>query len=89
MFENSCPICRSKKVENNHCIRCNSDLTELRQIEGSIAAFYCSIFSAIRKQQYGIAINLLLAVKKLKNDSFAKSLERFLMVCQGDGTTGE
>ena len=78
MFDNRCPICRGQKIVNNQCARCSADLTQIRHIEGHIAALYSSVFLAVKQEKYKVAMHLILELKKLRNDLFTQTMENFL-----------
>ncbi|MFT6835010.1 MAG: hypothetical protein ACJA0H_001044 [Francisellaceae bacterium] len=78
MYNDSCPICRGRNIENDHCARCSSDLKDLRLITSNISQLYSDTFLAIKHEQYTRALNIISNLKKLKTDSFVLIMEKFV-----------
>jgi hypothetical protein len=78
MYNNSCPICRGRNIENDHCARCSSNLKNLRLISNNISRLYFDAFLAIKHEQYTRALNIISNLKKLKTDSFVLVVEQFV-----------
>ncbi|WP_440615528.1 hypothetical protein [Cysteiniphilum sp. 6C5] len=85
----SCPICRSKKIEHFICVRCKADLSLVDTLLQEEHNFLQQCKSALLNEDYTKAQLLVAKLCQIRSKRFYTLLKRFIdHLVDHDGITG-